>query len=215
MKVLVMGATDGSGKAAVEALIAQGHEVTAFARSAGALQGLPVRVFVGDATDEAAVSRAVEGQEVVVVALGISENAVAVRLRGSRGTAMDIRSRGTRHVIAAMQRHGVRKLVVQTSYGVGETRERLPWKEWLLFRVLLRDQIADTEVQERLVRGSGLDWVLVQPVSLTDREEEGEAYVSVEGETKAMVVSRGKVGRFLARAVGGREFVGRSVALSS
>jgi uncharacterized protein YbjT (DUF2867 family) len=215
MKVLVLGATGGSGRAAVEALLAQGHEVTAFARSAEALQGLAVRVFVGDATDETAVARAVEGQDAVVVALGIRENPVAVRLRGSRGTALDIRSRGTRHVIAAMRRHGVRRLVVQTSFGVGETRALLPWRYWLMFRLLLREQIADTEVQEGLVKGSGLDWVLVQPVNLTDVAEDGEAFVSVQGETKTMAVSRGRVGRFLARAVEGTEYAGRTVALSS
>jgi uncharacterized protein YbjT (DUF2867 family) len=216
MKVLVLGATGGSGRAAVEALLAQGHEVTAFARSGESLRSLAgaLRVFVGDAADEAAVARAVEGQDAVIVALGIRESAMSVRLRGSRGTPLDIRSRGTRHAISAMRRHGVRRLVVQTSYGVGETRALLPWKYKLIFRLLLRDQIADTEVQEGLVRDSGLDWVLAQPVNLTDAEEEGTASVSVRGETKGMAVSRRRVGRFLASAVEGGAYVGRTVALS-
>src|SRR5687768_7880158 len=34
MRVLVMGATGGSGRAAVDALVERGHEVTAFARRA-------------------------------------------------------------------------------------------------------------------------------------------------------------------------------------
>ena len=39
MKVLVVGATGGTGRAAVDALVAGGHEVTAFARRAGAVLG--------------------------------------------------------------------------------------------------------------------------------------------------------------------------------
>ena len=41
---------------------------------------------------------------------------------GSASTPIDVRSTGTRNVIDAMHRCGVRRLVVQTSYGVGATR---------------------------------------------------------------------------------------------
>jgi len=49
-----------------------------------------------------------------------------VRLLGAGRTPLDIRSVGTLNVITAMRRASVRKLVVQSSYGVGPTRDRLP-----------------------------------------------------------------------------------------
>ncbi|HVK78101.1 MAG TPA: NAD(P)H-binding protein, partial [Kofleriaceae bacterium] len=168
MKVLVIGSTGGSGRAAVAHLLTEGHEVTAFARRADPTLAPHARLSVvtGDALDPADVDRAVAGQDAVVVTLGITENPLRVRLRGPARTALDVRSAGTRNVIAAMRRHGVRKLVVQTSYGVGDTRDRLGLVNRLFFALLLKPQIADTEIQNQEVADSGLDWVLVQPVHL-------------------------------------------------
>lgn len=217
MNVLVVGATGGSGRATIEALLARGHSVTAFARRVDQLQTLSSRVKLinGDAMHPDALDRAVLGQDAVIVALGISENAVRVRLRGSAGTPMDIRSAGTRNVIAAMHRHGVRKLVVQTSFGVGETRQKLPFLYRLFFKLVLKPQIADTERQEQVVRASGLDWVIAQPVNLTDRPDMEEAFASPDGEVRGMQISRKRVGRFLAEALENARYVGRSVALSA
>ncbi|MGY1810662.1 NAD(P)-dependent oxidoreductase [Blastococcus sp. SYSU D00669] len=216
MRVLVVGATGGSGRAAVEALVAQGHEVTAFARRAAEFPA-GVRTVTGDVTVAADVDRAVRGQDAVLVTLGIAENALRVRLRGSAGTPMDVRSRGTVVVVAAMRAHGVRRLVVQSSYGVGPTRDRLPLSDRLAFALLLRPQIDDTERQERVVRDSGLDWTLVQPVHLTDGDQgatwstdAGPEPLAIEG----MKVSRRALGGVLADVVADTGLVGRTVAVS-
>lgn len=214
LKVLVVGASGGSGRAAVASLLAAGHEVMAFSRRETLARTDRLRFAQGDAMDPRDVARAVSGHDAVVVTLGISENPVRVRLAGPSHTPMAIRSEGTGNVIAAMQRHGVRRLVVQSSYGVGETRDRLDLVNRLFFALLLKPQIADTELQERAVRASGLDWTLVQPVHLTDAAEDGRPFVSTEGATEQMAVSRRSVGRFLAEAATSREYVGRSVAVS-
>ncbi|NMO13678.1 NAD(P)H-binding protein [Pyxidicoccus fallax] len=216
MRVLVVGATGGSGRATVNALLSAGHEVTAFARRPEALgvTAERLKVFQGDAMKPGDVERAVQGQDAVIVTLGITENALLVRLRGSAGTPLDVRSAGTRNVIAAMRKHGVRKLVVQTTYGVGETKGRLPLSWKLIFALLLQPQIRDTERQEREVRESGLDWVLAQPVGLTDDAKE-EVFPSPVGEARGMSVSRRSVGRFLVEAAESARYIGRSVALSA
>ncbi|WKB51808.1 NAD(P)-dependent oxidoreductase [Eleftheria terrae] len=217
MKVLVVGATGGSGRAAVQALLAAGHEVTAFARRPELLPGGGERLALcrGDVMDSADLERAMAGQQAVVVTLGIAENPWRVRLFGSRGTPLDVRSAGTYRLVECMRRHQVRRLVVQTSYGVGETRERLPALYRLMFQLLLKPQVADTERQERVVRDSGLDWVLAQPVNLTDADDPAAAVLaSPQGAVRSMRVSRRQVGRFLAEAVQAPQWVGCSVALS-
>lgn len=73
----------------------------------------------GDALNPADVDRAMKGIEAVIVTLGITENSIAVRLRGgAANTALGVRSAGTKNVIEGMRSHGARKLVVQTTYGV-------------------------------------------------------------------------------------------------
>jgi uncharacterized protein YbjT (DUF2867 family) len=211
MRVLVVGATGGSGRAAIEALADRGHEVTAFARQP---VGFPagVRTAAGDVTVAEDVDRAVRGQDAVVVTLGIREGALKVRLRGSTGTPMEVRSRGTALLVAAMERHGVRRLVVQSSYGVGPTRDRLPLSSRVLFALLIKQQIQDTERQEIVVRGSGLDWTLVQPVYLTDGDE--PAALATDGATQGVRVSRRAVGGVLADAVTDAGLHGATVSVS-
>lgn len=214
MHVLVVGATGGSGRAAVDALVSRGHTVTALSRHASTLTGSQVRGVDGDATDPATVDALVAGHDAVVVTLGISEDPVRVRLRGPAATPLDVRSRGTRLVVESMRRHGVRRLVVQTSYGVGATRPLLPLATRVVFALLLAPQIADTGRQAALLPASGLDWVEVQPVNLVDVDLPGEAFASATGKQRGLKVSRAQVGRFLADAVETDAWVGRSVALS-
>jgi len=215
MKVLVVGATGGSGRAVVQWLLADGHDVTAFARHADGLPAAPrLRTVNGDAMDAAAVEQAVRGHDAVVVTLGISENAIRVRLLGTGRTPLDIRSAGTLNVITAMQRASVRKLVVQSSYGVGPTRDRLRLVDRLFFGLVLKPQIADTEKQELAVRASGLDWVVAQPVHLTDADDDTPPAVSTTGDTMRSKVSRRGVGRLLADAATSDAYDGKTLALS-
>lgn len=197
MRALVIGATGGTGRAVVETLLARGHEVTAMARSIEPRAS--VRTVRGDARVAGDVARDVVGQDVVIVTLGIAENALAVRL-GLGKTPMDVRSVGTRNAIDAMRAHGVKRLVVQSSYGVGPSRDRLTlgWK--LIFALVLRPQIADTERQEALVRASDLDWTLVQPVGLVDPADEHEVRTSTTGEVGRMRVARSQVASVMVEA---------------
>lgn len=214
MKVLVFGATGGSGRAAVEQLLAQRHEVSAFVRRTDAVLPREVNVITGDVMNAGAVERAVRGHEAVIVTLGITENPFRVRLFGPARTPADVRSAGTRHIIAAMRQHGVRKLVVQSSYGVGASRDRLSLVDRIFFALVLKPQIIDTELQEADVITSGLDWVLVQPVHLTDASEDTTPFASISGDTGKLSVSRRSVGRFLAGAVSDSAWIGKSVAVS-
>lgn len=214
MKVLVIGATGGSGRAAIEHLLGLGHQVTAFARRADPTTRPGLRWVVGDIMSAQDVDRAVAGHDAVVVTVGIRENPLRVRVLGPSGTPLHVRSAGTRLVIAAMKTHGVRRLVVQTSYGVGATRDRLRIIDRLLFALVLRPQIADTELQEADVTASGLDWVVVQPVHLTDADDDRAPQVTSDGTVGTSTVSRRSVGRVLAQAVSDPALVRRSLAVS-
>lgn len=68
--------------------------------------------------------------------------------------------------------------------------------------MVVKNQMADTEVQEQLVRTSGLDWTLIQPVPLTDADREGAPLVSTTAQTRTLKVSRAAVGVVHARAMG-------------
>lgn len=216
MKAVVFGANGGSGRAAVEALLQRGDQVRAFVRRPEDWGPVPpgLELEQGDVLEVGDVEGALAGVEVVIVTLGIRESALEVRLFGSRQTRIDVRSAGTKLIIQGMKRRGLRRLIVQTTYGIGATEGRLPLQWRLIFSLLLRPQIADSRVQEAAVRESGLDWTLVQPVALADGATSGPAHRSGEGEVRGMEITRAAVGAFLAEAAHDPKWVRQSVALS-
>ena len=214
MNILVLGATGGSGHAVSDALIGRGHRVTAVARHATALPPRPGLERVdGDATDAAFLDRVVPGHDAVVVTLGISEPTIRVRLRGAQGTPGDVRSRGTAAVVAAARRAGIRRVVVQSSYGVGETRALLGLVDRIFLALLVKPQIADSEIQEGVLRGSGLDWTIVQPVHLSD-DESDDHFVSTDGRTRQHKVSRRAVAQVHADLVEQGGMIRQTVSVS-
>ena len=221
MDVLVVGATRGSGLAVTRRLVAEGHRVTAFGRTAGAAFDAPlpgpgtVRPVDGDVLDPEAVAKAVVGQEAVVVTLGISDNPLAVQWLRRASTALDVRSAGTATVLAAMRDAGVRRLVVQTTYGLGDSWRHLSLTWKLTFRFVIGRQFADSARQEGLVRASGTDWTLVRPVSLTDQPADDGAHVSTDGDVRGMTVSRGQVARAVVDALADPRTAGATLSVSS
>jgi len=216
LKILVVGATGGSGKAAVEKLLDDGHTVTAFSRSATGLNRRSEKLIPidGDIGDITTLDLAMRGQDAVVVTLGISENPLRVRFWGAAHTPDNVRSRGTSHVITSMRKHNVRRLIVQTSFGIGETQGLLGFVDQLLFNLILKPQMLDTERQEVLVRDSDVDWVIVQPVHLTDKDTNETPFWSLDGKTRLMTVARKSVAEFLALAARDPDYIGKSVAVS-
>ncbi|NHC16188.1 NAD(P)-dependent oxidoreductase [Motilibacter deserti] len=220
MKVLVVGASRGSGAAAVEELAGAGHLVTAFARSApGAPRSDDVRYVTGDVMDVEALGKAMVGQDAVVVALGISDNPLKVRLLRRASTPLDVRSRGTANVVEAMRLAGVRRLVVQSTYGIGDTYARLPFFAKAFFTLVIQPQVEDHVRQEQVVRASGLDWTVVRPVFLkdNDKDKDGDdaaAHVDDRDEISGLTVSRRQLARVFLDAVTRAEWHGRTLSVS-
>ncbi len=215
MKVIVFGSTGGTGRAVIAKLLADGHDVTAFARNPAKLEAAPrLSVVQGDAMNADDVARATPGHDAVVVSLGNSQNPFATLLGARRTTPRTICEDGTRNIIAAIKGAKPIPLIVVTAFGVGDTRDKLPFMIKLFYRVLLREHMADKERQEPLVKASRLDWVLVQPVALTDKPAVGKWFANVAGEVRGQEITRGDLASFIVGELVSREHTGKTVALS-
>lgn len=215
-KIVVIGATGGSGKHTVETLLAQGHQVTAVSRSASRVFTSNVNCIDGSALDKTILRQAIQGQDAVVITLGISENPIRVRFMGAQQTPQNIRSAGTQSVIEVMKELGVTRLIVQTTYGSGPSKHKLRFIDRLFFNLLLKPQIDDTEVQDQYVRQSDLDWTITQPVHLSDENKDDEQLVSsLMNDVANWSITRKLVGQFNADAINNHTMIGKTVALSS
>jgi uncharacterized protein YbjT (DUF2867 family) len=152
MKILIFGASGGTGRELVEQAQGAGHVVTAFARRPERLGGLKrtPRVVQGDIIDAAAVARAVDGQEAVLSALGAS---TPTRPYPAFRT-------GIENIVRAMQANDVRRLVYLSFLGVRAGEEDLGFFLNHVAARLLRHSIADHAANERAIRASQLAWTI-------------------------------------------------------
>ena len=78
-------------------------------------------------------------------------------------------SEGTRNILRAMEKVGVKRFVCESSLGIGDSKGQLGLLyNYVLVPILLRNIFADKEAQEKLIKESKLDWVIVRPAVLTN-----------------------------------------------
>jgi putative NADH-flavin reductase len=169
MKVVVFGSTGGTGRHLVEQGLAQGHEVTAFARNPSSImmRDEHLTVLQGDVLDPAKVDAALVGQDAVLAALGVG-------LRGGRR----VLSEGTKNILATMKSRGVRRLVCETSYGVAESYKEASRMARFVYATLLKSVYDDKLIQEGYIRRSEINWIVVRPSTLTNGAKRGEYRVA-------------------------------------
>lgn len=193
MRLLVIGATGGTGREIVREARAKRHEVTALVRSrAKAAPVLPdIRLEEGDARDPAALRRALDGCDAVVSALG-ARRPTLIR-------PVTLFSDGTRALIAAMAERGVRRLVCITGLGAGDSVGHGGFLyDRMIQPLVLRTIYQDKDRQEALIRQSALDWVIVRPTVLTNKPATGRvrALVDLAG-FRGGKIPRADVARFV------------------
>jgi len=161
-KLLVLGATGATGRLIVSQAVARGYDVTVLVRSAEKARDLKgAKFIVGDARDETVLREALKGRDAVVSALGTP---------ASPFREVRLLSTATRALVSAMKIEHVSRLVCITGLGAGDSAGHGGFLfDNLIFRLLLRKVYADKNRQERIVRDSGLDWVLVRPSILNDK----------------------------------------------
>jgi len=194
MKLLVVGATGGTGTHVVGQALDAGHDVTVFARDPAKTgrEHPRLRKVVGDLNDRQALSDAIRGHDAVISALG----------RGYSFKSERLMERSVPVLISAMQAAGVRRLVFTSALGVGDSYGDAPILARLFFLTLLRGIYADKLIGDRLIAGTDLDWTIVRPSKMTD----GPLTASYRsGERLALSgmasISRADVAHFILQAV--------------
>jgi len=165
-RVLIVGATGGTGRMLVDHALERGYEVTALARNPAGLQRQhpKLHVMTGNVLDRASLDAAVRGQDAVLSALGHKRYVGPTR----------ILSDGTRNLMDAMKSHGVRRFVCETSLGIGNTAGRMGlYYTLFVIPVVLPFYFWDKARQERLIAAGGLDWIIVRPGALTNGVKRG------------------------------------------
>lgn len=160
-RLLIIGASGGTGRQLVVQALERGHVVTAFVREPSKL---PIKhpkltIIQGNVLDSTAVEAAVRGQDTVLSALGHKRYFYPNR----------ILSEGTRNILQAMEVHRVPRLVCETSLGLGGSVGRLGlYFTIFVIPLILPFYFWDKTRQEQLITASNVEWVIVRPGVLTN-----------------------------------------------
>lgn len=208
MKLLVLGATGPTGQHIVTQALERAHAVTAFVRNPAklAISDTRLRVVAGDILGDAgALTEALRGQDAAISSLGV----------GNATKSFNLIARSMRALIPAMESQGVRRLILVSAFGVGETNRDVPLLPRIAQRLLLADVFADKKAAEDELRRSSLDWTVVHPSILTSgpltaRYRAGER-LDLCGLPK---ISRADVAHFVLGQLADGTYLGKGVLIS-
>jgi uncharacterized protein YbjT (DUF2867 family) len=161
LRVLVIGATGGTGREVVRQALDLGHDVTAFVRKPAKLkiEHPNLRVVTGNVLIYASVESAMRGQNAVLCALG----------QRRLFYPNQILSGGTNNILRAMKVSQVPRLICESSLGIGNSVGRLGLLyTFVIIPLILPFVFGDKIRQEKLIEESDVDWVVVRPAALSN-----------------------------------------------
>jgi len=208
-KILVFGATGALGQQILQQGLAAGANMTAFVRDPRrlTLTHENLSVIAGDATyDRETVSAAICGQDAVISALG---NGMSLRTDG-------LMQRCMLAIRLGMQKTNVKRLILTSAFGVGESVNDAPAFMRVVYRLLMKQVFEDKAASEDQLRRTELDWTIVYPVKLTNGPKTESYRV---GEKMALngfaTISRADVADFILKQLADRSFVRKAAVVTS
>jgi putative NADH-flavin reductase len=205
MRLAIFGATGGTGLELTRQALDHGHNVRVLVRNPNRmpLVNANMRVVLGNVLDQESVTKTVLGSDAVLSCLGQRN-----LLRNTH-----VVSEGTRMIMKVMKQHGVRRLVVESAFGAGESLAQAGLGAKLLMSTLLWAPYQDKNLMEPQVKISGLEWTILRPTLLTNGPLTRRYKVSVT-RPESTRVSRADVAAAMLQAVEERLWIGESLTVT-
>jgi putative NADH-flavin reductase len=205
-KLLVIGASRGIGLEMVKAALTAGHSVRALARSAASIpiQNVALDKISGNALDHDTIRNALKDVNVVVQTLGVDTSPRAIF------QPTTLFSQSTRILVDAMKAADVKRLIAVTGLGAGDSHGHGGFLyDAVAFPLLLKRVYDDKDVQESIIKSSGLEWIIVRPGLLTNSPATGQYRVlTAPNEWRFGTISRADVADFIVRQIDDRGLIG-------
>ena len=195
MKIVLFGATGGTGSKLVERALAAGHDVVAVARRPDAIttKHPKLRVVTGDVLKPETLDAPIAGADAIISTIGPPNNK-------QPGTLI---SEGIANLVTAASRAGVRRFVFESGLIMSDGHELSPIGRIgvSIFRALNRKLYEEKLLAEASLRASVLDWVIVRPPSLVHQPGTGKYIAGADARINpAKALSHEDAADFLVKA---------------
>ena len=197
MKILLFGISGRTGKLVAAEAIKRGHSVVGIARDPAKVSLPGAEIIAGTPYDYQTVENAIEGCDAVISTMSGFPSSQS--LFGKLPEPHDIMSVSVGNAVKLMKQKGISRIAIMTALGVGDSLKQVP----LIFRILIAISnigiaYKDHAAQETILENSKLDWTVVRPVSLNDKNDEIAVMYNLKGESKIKSsVSRNAVAHFM------------------
>ena len=171
MKLVVLGATGGTGLEIVRQAVDHGHSVTAFVRSPERLKPFDNRITIkqGDLLNSAELAKAISGHDAILSGFG-------PRVPIAKADANLLRNFATALTTAMHHANVRRAIIVSTAFLF---KDSIVPPTYLFGRLLFPGVVIDASAMEQIMMQSGLDWTIVRPPQLTDKPFTGKYRVRI------------------------------------
>jgi putative NADH-flavin reductase len=162
MNITIIGASAGIGLETVKRGLDRNHSITTLSRSDIEIEEKKsLKVILGDATNKADLLSSIQNADAIIVTLGTSKNMNATTLFSNFAQLM-------------VEIHKENKIdipfIFVTGFGAGESKNYVPWLVKMFLKYFLKDVYADKTKMEEIITNSDLNWTVVRPGRLLDKE---------------------------------------------
>ena len=162
MNITIIGASAGIGLETVKRGLDRNHSITTLSRSNIEIEEKKsLNVILGDATNKADLLSSIQNADAIIVTLGTNKNMNATTLFSDFAQLM-------------VEIHKENKIdipfIFVTGFGAGESKNYVLWLVKMFLKYFLKDVYTDKTKMEEIITNSDLNWTVVRPGRLFDKE---------------------------------------------
>ncbi|ANW26994.1 flavin reductase [Vibrio coralliilyticus] len=175
--IVIWGAASGLGAAMAEHFHSQDYQVIGIARNPEKnprLAQLGIKTYRCDATVQ---------EQVDSVVCQLPQDALSVSSMGSFRADVPVDYIGHRQLVNAMEAHGLRRFLLVTSLGCGDSWQYLSERSKQGFGAAVREK----SLAEAWLASSQLDYTILRPGGLKDGEQTGKGELSQACEVHGLI----------------------------
>ena len=162
MNITIIGASAGIGLETVKRGLKRNHSITTLSRSEiGIEEKKSLKMVLGDATNKSDLLNSIQNADALIVTLGTGKNMKTTSLFSDFAKLI-------------VEIHKEKKIdtpfIFVTGFVAGESKNYVSWLVKIFLKYFLKDVYADKAKMEEIITNSDLNWTVVRPGRLFDKE---------------------------------------------